>query len=106
MANWGFSTGANGYDANDRLVNWNRADSACDQSWTLTYEGDWRYFTEEATTEDRTHGPTHELIAIDSTTLTYDAKGNLTKNVSGDEYTWDFDNRMRTATVSGAVSTY
>ena len=37
--------------------------------------------------------------------LTYDAKGNLTQNVTGDTYTWDFDNQLRTATVSGAVTT-
>ena len=106
MANWGFSTGASGYDANDRLIAWNRADSNQDQSWTLTYEGDWDYFTDAGTTQDRTHVPTHELTAIDATALTYDAKGNLTQNVNGDTYTWDFDNRMKTATVSGAVSTY
>ena len=106
MANWGFSTGASGYDRNDRLIAWNRSDAARDQSWTLTYEGDWDYFTDAGTTQDRVHGPAHELTAIDATTLTYDAKGNLTTNANGDTYAWDFDNRLRTATVSGDVSTY
>ncbi|MGH7194205.1 MAG: hypothetical protein ACREJM_11860, partial [Candidatus Saccharimonadales bacterium] len=31
---YGFSTGASGYDAEDRLVNWTRTDSAENQSWT------------------------------------------------------------------------
>ena len=84
---------------------WNRTDGNQNQSWTLTYEGDWHDFTDAGTTQQRTHGPAHELTAIDGTGLTYDAKGNLTQNVTGDTYTWDFDNQLRTATVSGAVTT-
>ena len=105
MANWGYSTGASGYDNKDRLVAWNRTDGNQNQSWTLTYEGDWHDFADAGTTQHRTHGPAHELTAIDSTSLTYDAKGNLTQNVTGDTYTWDFDNQLRTATVSGSVTT-
>jgi RHS repeat-associated protein len=105
MANWGFSTGASGYDNKDRLVAWNRTDGNQNQSWTLTYEGDWHDFADAGTAQHRTHGAAHELTVIDSTSLTYDAKGNLTRNVTGDTYTWDFDNQLRTATVSGSVTT-
>ena len=49
MANWGYSTGASGYDLKDRLVAWNRTDGNQNQSWTLTYEGDWHDFTDAGT---------------------------------------------------------
>ena len=51
MANWGYSTGGSGYDLKDRLVAWNRTDGNQNQSWTLTYEGDWHDFTDAATTQ-------------------------------------------------------
>jgi hypothetical protein len=31
--------------------------------------------------------------------MTYDAKGNLTTNSNGQTYTWDFNNKMQSATV-------
>jgi RHS repeat-associated protein len=31
--------------------------------------------------------------------MTYDAKGNLTTNTNGQTYTWDFDNKLKSATV-------
>jgi RHS repeat-associated protein len=88
------------YDDEDRLATWTRDDSNLTQSWNLSPVGDWSSFTENTVVENRTHGPTHELTAVDSTPLTYDAKGNLTGNANGQTYTWDFDNRMRSATVS------
>jgi hypothetical protein len=35
MSGYGFSVGSSGYDEEDRLVNWERTDSALDQSWDL-----------------------------------------------------------------------
>ncbi len=102
MANWGWSTGASGYDDEDRLVSWTRDDNNLSQSWTLTKEGDWSQFVENTTTENRTHGPAHELTAIGSTALSYDPKGNLTvDNTKNHKYTWDFDNRMSAADTDG-----
>jgi RHS repeat-associated protein len=87
------------YDDDDRLATWTRDDSNLTQSWNLSPVGDWTSFTENSVVENRTHGPTHELTAINSTPMTYDAKGNLTTNSNGQTYTWDFDNRMATAIV-------
>ncbi len=102
MVNWGWSTGASGYDDEDRLVSWSRDDNNLSQSWTLTKEGDWSQFVENTTTENRTHGPAHELTAIGSTALSYDPKGNLTvDNTKNHKYTWDFDNRMSAADTDG-----
>ena len=41
MSGYGFSVGANGYDAEDRLVNWDRSDANLDQAWDLSPVGDW-----------------------------------------------------------------
>jgi len=87
------------YDDEDRLASWTRDDSNLTQGWNLSPVGDWTSFIENTITQTRTHGPTHELTAIDSAPLTYDAQGNLTTNSNGQTYTWDFDSRMTSATV-------
>ncbi len=102
MSNYGWSTGTTGYDDEDRLVSWTRDDNNLSQSWTLTSEGDWSQFVENSSTENRTHGPAHELTAIGSTALSYDPKGNLTvDDTKNHNYTWDFDNRMSAADTDG-----
>jgi len=102
MAGYGWSTGNTGYDNEYLLTAWSRTDTNLAQSWTLTAEGDWQHFTENTTTQNRTHGPAHELTAIDSTTLTYDPKGNLTADdTKGHTYTWDFDNRLKSVDTNG-----
>jgi hypothetical protein len=82
------------YDDDDRLATWTRDDSNLTQSWNLSPVGDWTSFTENSVVQNRTHGPTHELLSINSTPMTYDAKGNLTTNSNGQTYTWDFDNMI------------
>src|SRR5207302_3410515 len=52
----------------------------------------------------------HELTAIGQTALSYDLKGNLTVNSNGQSYVWDFENRMKQATIPAnpdpVVATY
>ncbi|NOX53844.1 MAG: hypothetical protein GXP27_05285 [Planctomycetes bacterium] len=91
------------YDAEDRLVSWQRRNGDS-QSWTLTLVGDWQQFVENGTTQNRTHGPTHELLAIDGTGLTYDPKGNLPQDHEGKTYVWDFDNHLSSVTVPADAS--
>jgi RHS repeat-associated protein len=83
------------YDDDDRLATWTRDDTNLTQSWNLSPVGDWSSFTENSVVQNRTH----ELTAINSTPMTYDAKGNLTTNSNGQTYTWGFDNKMQSATV-------
>ncbi len=97
MAPYGFNS--TGYDNQDRLTAWNRNDGNLDQSWNLSKEGDWNSFTENGTVESRTHSEVHELSTLDSQPVSYDAKGNLTTNQNGQTYSWDFDNRLTSATV-------
>jgi hypothetical protein len=76
MSGYGFD--ATTYDHEDRLVSWNRADNALDQSWNLSLVGDWNSVTENTNVQVRTHGPTHELLTAAGGAVQHDAKGNQT----------------------------
>ena len=112
MAKYGFGTNtAAGYDNENRLTSWTRDAQGGAQSWRLTAAGDWDYFTDgingDGIEHKRTHTPVHELKEIAAgTTLVYDAKGNLTTNSNAQVYAWDFNNRMRSATVGGNTHEY
>ena len=64
LSGYGFAVGSSGYDDEDRLVNWERSDSSLDQSWNLSLVGDWDSFTENASSQDRTHGQAHEILTV------------------------------------------
>jgi RHS repeat-associated protein len=111
MSGYGFAVGSSGYDEEDRLLNWERTDSNLDQSWDLSLVGDWDSFTENSSTQNRTHGPTHELLTAGGQSLTHDTKGNMTlipsglrSNASSLALTWDFENKMKTADVGNNSS--
>ena len=107
MSGYGFDVGTAGYDDEDRLVNWNRDDNALDQSWNLTAVGDWDDFTQNGVLQDRTHGPTHEMLTVASQAVTHDAKGNQTsipailRPSSNDPLSmkWDFENKLIAADI-------
>jgi RHS repeat-associated protein len=97
------------YDPQDRLTNWKvgtgvaPADpSTTAQTWALSPVGDWNALATTTatgtTTQARTHSNVHELLTIGGSVLTYDAKGNLTKDDQGQLFAWDVENRLLTAT--------
>ena len=98
LAAYSFTTGANGYDDEDRLTNYTRG--TLTQSWNLSNEGDWNVFTENGVAQNRTHGPAHEVTAIATTPVAHDVKGNITSKPSSlnptdtSTLSWDFDNRL------------
>ena len=98
LAAYSFTTGANGYDDEDRLTNYTRG--TLTQSWNLSNEGDWNVFTENGVAQNRTHGPAHEVTAIATTPVTHDVNGNITSKPSSlnptdtSTLSWDFDNRL------------
>ena len=98
LAAYSFTTGANGYDDEDRLTNYTRG--TLTQSWNLSNEGDWNVFTENGVAQNRTHGPAHELASIATTPVTHDVNGNITSKPSSlnptdtSTLSWDFDNRL------------
>lgn len=104
MADFGFNTGVNndeGFDDEDRLIKWDRSDGNLDQTWNLSLVGDWDQFISGGTTYNNTHSNTHELTAFGANSISYDVKGNVTENSTGDDYTWDADNMMTSADTDG-----
>ena len=100
MSGYGYDVGPSGYDADDRLINWERDDGQLDQAWNLSAVGDWDSYTENSAVQTRTHNAVHELTGIDSQALTYDVKGNLTADHLGRTFAWDADNMLASVTVS------
>ncbi len=97
MSNFGWTTdnsGSSGFDGDDRLTYWERDDSNLTQEWSLSIVGDWNSITENTVATTHTYNDIHELTAVGGSSLSYDANGNLTTNDNGDDYSWDFDNRM------------
>ena len=108
-----------GYDHENLLTTWNRATTIEAQAFGLTAVGDFSTITRNGVTETRTHSAVHEATSITSPTagllpLSYDAKGNLTKDDHGTALAWDPENRLRRARIaagsalswSGAIATY
>ena len=105
MSNYGFTIPTSGYDNEDRLVTYNRT-SGLSQSWNLSTVGDWNSVITNGTAQNRTHGPTHELLNAAGLAVTTDVKGNITlipaalrSNGQSLAITYDFNNRMVTADV-------
>jgi RHS repeat-associated protein len=89
MSGYGFTSAGTTYDNEDRLTGFSRAATSGPallyQSWNLTAVGDWTSVTTNGTAQNRTHGPTHELLTAGATTAM-----NLT---------WDSDNKLRSADI-------
>ncbi|HBJ35329.1 MAG TPA: hypothetical protein DDZ51_11370 [Planctomycetaceae bacterium] len=130
MSGYGFSVGSSGYDDEDRLVNWERPDTNLDQSWNLSAVGNWTCTTENSSTQNRTHGPTYEMLTVwpplpseevglsgpGEGAVTHDAKGNMTlipavlrPTNSGlpptaSRLSWDFENKLIAADTDNDIT--
>ncbi|MEZ6138097.1 MAG: hypothetical protein R3C53_24705 [Pirellulaceae bacterium] len=94
-----------------RIPGARRTDGNLDQSWSLSEVGDWDSVTTEGTTQNRTYGPTHELLTAGGQSLSTDVNGNITlipsnlrPNTSSLLMNWDMDNRLSTADVGNNSS--
>jgi RHS repeat-associated protein len=111
MSGFGFSTGATGYDDEDRLQTWNRTNGTMNQAWTLSAVGNWNNFTSAGSTWNRTHSNAHEFTGFTGAstgTLAYDVKGNQTSRPStlsapALNLDWNFDNQLRGADTNGSA---
>ncbi len=83
------------YDTKDRLTAW--AGNSNTQSWNLSAVGDWNAIIRNGIIENRSHTAVHEVTAINGNSLTYDFKGNLASHSNSQLYTWDSENRMKSA---------
>ncbi len=93
MVAYSWSTGATGFDNQNRLTGWSRQNGDA-QSWQLTPVNDWQQFTNNGVQQTRTHGPAHEITAVGSTPLVHDNRGNLTQDERGTLMTYDADNML------------
>jgi hypothetical protein len=83
MSGYGFTNAGTTYDDEDRLTGYQRTNGALSQSWNLTSVGDWNSVTTsgigfQPVVQNRTHGPTHELLTAGGQTVNTDVKGNIT----------------------------
>ncbi|XZE20551.1 RHS repeat domain-containing protein [Pirellulaceae bacterium SH449] len=104
MSGYGFTSAGTSYDDEDRLTGYARASGTFTQAWNLTPVGDWNSITTNGTAQNRTHGPTHELLTAAGQNITTDVKGNitvlpanLTPQASPRGLQWDFDNKLKAA---------
>ncbi|MFN8739199.1 MAG: RHS repeat domain-containing protein, partial [Pirellula sp.] len=104
MSGYGFTSAGTSYDDEDRLTGFARTSGTFTQSWNLTKVGDWTSVTTNGTAQNRTHGPTHELLTAGGQNISTDVKGNitvlpanLTPQNSALGLQWDFDNKLRSA---------
>jgi RHS repeat-associated protein len=104
MSGYGFTSAGTNYDDEDRLTGFARTNGTFHQSWNLTKVGDWTNVITNGTAQNRTHGPTHELLTAGGQSLETDPKGNitllplnLTPQSSPLALQWDFDNKLRSA---------
>jgi RHS repeat-associated protein len=104
MSDYGFTSAGTSYDDEDRLTGYARASGTFTQAWNLTPVGDWNSITTNGTAQNRTHGPTHELLTAAGQNITTDVKGNITvlpANLTPQNsplgLQWDFDNKLKAA---------
>jgi RHS repeat-associated protein len=100
MANY---TSSMGFDDQNRLTSWNRSNGNS-QAWTLSAVNDWQSFTNNGTAVARTHGPTHEVLTVDSATITHDSRGNMSTDEFAIARTYDFDGKVSQAVVPAGSS--
>ncbi len=91
------------YDDEDRLLSWTRADNNNNHSWNLSPVGNWTTFTSGNVTETRTYGQAHELTAIaggpNAGSINFDPNGSITTLSTGHQYTYDFENMLKSVTI-------
>ena len=83
------------YDDAGRLIAWRQGAQV--QTWNLSLVGDWTSTTRNGVVESRRHTAVHEATRVGDIGLSYDVKGNLTKDELGQTLLWDEENRLREA---------
>ncbi|MFM8217095.1 MAG: RHS repeat-associated core domain-containing protein, partial [Pirellula sp.] len=108
MSGYGFTSGGTTYDFEDRLTGYARASGTFNQSWNLTSVGNWTSVTTNGIAQNRTHGPTHELLTAGGSSVVTDVKGNITSipatlrpagATTALLLSWDFDNKLASADI-------
>lgn len=96
------------YDNAGRLIDWKRGPTTtptATQTWNLSLVGDWNVTTRDGVTETRQNSWVHEATQVGANLLTYDAKGNLTRDERQTLIAWDPENRLTAALITADAST-
>jgi RHS repeat-associated protein len=82
-----------GYDSFNQLTSFIRGSHA--QNWQLDPLGNWVSFTNDGTTQSRSHNTQNQITSLSpGTTPAYDSNGNTTLDDKGTGYTYDAWNRI------------
>jgi RHS repeat-associated protein len=74
------------------------------QSWDYDALGNWDSVTTDGSTQSRTANKQNEITSISgATTPTYDPNGNMTKDETGKQFTYDAWNRLKVVKDSGGT---
>ena len=104
MSSWNFTTqvgGNDGYDAEDRFLNFNQSGQSKTLAMTRSDIGNITNINLNSTNTARGYSNVHELTSVGSNTQSFDSDGNLATATSGDTYDWDEGGMMKQANVSG-----
>src|SRR5207248_1050849 len=64
------------------------------QSWTPDALGNFSSVTTDGTSQSRTHNQQNEVTGVGSSTLAFDADGNMTTDETGRQFVYDAWNRF------------
>ena len=93
------------YDSLNQLSSFNRNSGARTQSWDYDALGNWDSVTTNGTAQTRTANRQNEITSVSGvTTPTYDANGNMTKDETGKQFTFDAWNRLKVVKDSGGTT--
>ena len=103
MASWNFTTqsgGNDGYDAEDRFMNFIQSAQTKTVSFTRSDIGNISNVNLNGTNTARGYSNVHELTSIGAQSQTFDTDGNLTTAHSGVDLAWDEAGMVKSTVVS------
>ena len=104
MSSWNFTTqsgGNDGYDAEDRFLNFNQSGQSKTLAMTRSNIGNISNVNLNGTGTARSYSDAHELTSVGGSSQSFDTDGNLTAATNGNTFTWDEAGMMQQANVSG-----
>ena len=90
------------YDALNQLLSFARGTRS--QVWDYDSQGNFESVTTNGVTETRTHNRQNEVTGVGSSSLTFDANGNMTTHETGRQFVYDAWNRMVAVKDSGGAT--
>ena len=104
MSSWNFTTqagGNDGYDAEDRFLNFNQSGQSKTLAMTRSDIGNISNVNLNGSSTARGYSNVHELTSVGGSSQSFDTDGNLITATDGYTYAWDEAGMMTSATVSG-----